>query len=156
MMFIDAFRTQRWVEPLGWTLLHSIWQAAVITAVVWLVLRRYGAQLRSQTRYALCCAALGLSVAIPVVTFASLISSPNPVAMVNPVPAVAPVAGLISPASSASLLSGGAVVVLPWVVLAWMIGVLARALWITSAWLAVRRLARSATQPVDVMWVRVL
>ncbi len=46
--------------------------------------------------------------------------------------------------------------VLPWVVLAWMIGVFARALWITSAWLAVRRLARSAAQPIDAMWVRVL
>jgi hypothetical protein len=37
-----------------------------------------------------------------------------------------------------------------------MIGVSARALWITSAWLAVRRLARSAAQPIDAMWVRVL
>ena len=46
--------------------------------------------------------------------------------------------------------------VLPWVVLAWMIGVFARALWITSAWLAVRRLARSAAQPIDAMWARVL
>ena len=155
-MFIDAFRTQTWVEPLGWTLLHSMWQGAVITVVTWLVLRRYGVRLRSQTRYALCCTALGLSVAVPVLTFASFILSPDRGAMVNPVSAVAPVAGVVSPTTSPSLLSGGAVLVLPWVVLAWMIGVLARALWITSAWLAVRRLARSATQPIDVMWVRVL
>jgi beta-lactamase regulating signal transducer with metallopeptidase domain len=155
-MFIDALRTQTWVEPLGWALLHSLWQGAVITVVTWIVLRRYGVRLQSQTRYALCCTALGLSVAVPVLTFAAFSLSPDRGAMVNPVSAVAPVAGVISPTRSASLLSGGAVLVLPWVVLAWMIGVLARALWITSAWLAVRRLARSATQPIDVMWVRVL
>ena len=47
MIFIDTFGSQMWVEPLGWTLLHSVWQAAVITVVTWLVLRRYGVQLRS-------------------------------------------------------------------------------------------------------------
>jgi beta-lactamase regulating signal transducer with metallopeptidase domain len=156
MILIDAFRTQMWVEPLGWALLHSLWQGTVITVVTWIVLRRYGVRLRSQTRYVLCCSALGLSVAVPLLTFAALILSPERGAMANPVSAIAPVAGVISPTSRASLLSGGAVLVLPWVVLAWMIGVLARALWITSAWLAVRRLARSAAQPIDVMWVRVL
>ena len=156
MILIDAFRTQLWVEPLGWALLHSLWQGAVITVVTWIVLRRYGVRLRSQTRYALCCGALGLSVAVPLLTFAALISSAARGAMVNPVFAVAPIVGVISPTSSASLLSGDAVLVLPWVVLAWMIGVLARALWITSAWLAIHRLARSAAQPLDLMWARVL
>jgi beta-lactamase regulating signal transducer with metallopeptidase domain len=156
MMIIDAFRTQMWVELLGWTLLHSMWQSAVITVVTWLVLRQYGVRLRPQTRYALCCTALGLSLAVPILTFASFILSPDRGAMMNPISAVASVAGAISPTTNASLLSASAVLVLPWVVLAWMIGVLARALWITRAWLAVRRLARSATQPIDVMWVRVL
>ena len=156
MIFIDAFRTQMWVEPLGWALLHSLWQGAVITVVTWIVLRRYGVRLQSQTRYAFCCGALGLSVAVPFLTFAALIVSPERGAMANPVSAVAPMAGVISLASSASFPSGGAVLVLPWIVLAWMIGALARALWITGAWLAVRRLARSAAQPIDLMWVRVL
>jgi beta-lactamase regulating signal transducer with metallopeptidase domain len=155
-MFIDTLRSQMWVEPLGWTLLHSIWQGAIIAVVTWLVLRQYGVRLRPQTRYALCCAALSLSIAIPVLTFASFIVSPNRDAVVNPVTAIAPLAGVIMPATSPSLLSDSAVLVLPWVVLAWAIGVLARALWITSAWLAVRRLVRSATQPADPMWMRVL
>jgi beta-lactamase regulating signal transducer with metallopeptidase domain len=156
MMFIDALRTQMWVEPLGWTLLHSIWQGAVITAVTWLVLRRYGVHLRSGTRYAVCCAALGLSVLTPVVTFALFIVSPERGEMVTPVAAIAPAAGAIARTMTPPSLPAGAVLVLPWVVLAWMIGVVTRALWITSAWLAVHRLVRSATQPVDVMWVRVL
>jgi beta-lactamase regulating signal transducer with metallopeptidase domain len=156
MMFIDAFRTQMWVEPLGWTLLHSIWQGALITVVTWLVLRQYGVQLRSPTRYALCCAALGLSVVIPVITFALFIVSPDRGGMVNPVAAVAPVAGVITRTMIPPSLSAGALLVLPWVVLAWMIGVFTRALWITGAWLAVRRVVRAATQPANVMWVRVL
>ena len=92
---------------------------------------------------------------MPVLTFASFIVSSDRGAMVNPVAAIAPVAGLITTTSPSSL-SQSAVVVLPWVVLAWIIGVFARALWITSAWLAVRRLVRSATQPADVVWVQVL
>ena len=153
-MFIDAFRSQIWVEPLGWTLLHSIWQGAVLALVTWLVLRHV--QLRSQKRYALCCLALGLSVAVPVFTFGWFILSPDPGAIVSPVAAIARVAGVFTPVSNPSLLREGAVLVLPWVVLAWMIGVLVRALWTTSAWLAVRRLVRSATQPIDLIWVRVL
>jgi bla regulator protein blaR1 len=156
MILIDAFRTQMWVEPLGWALLHSLWQGAVITVVTWIVLRGYGARLRSQTRYVLCCSALGLSVAAPILTFVSFSSSPDQGAMVTPVSAVASVLGVVSPITTASLSSGSAGLVLPWVVLAWMIGVFARALWITRAWLAVRRLARSAAQPIDAMWVRVL
>ena len=155
MIVINAFRTQMWVEPLGWTLLHSIWQTAVMTVATWLALRRYGVHLRPQARYALCCAALGLSVAVPVLTFASFIISSDRGPMVNPVWAIAPVAGLITTTSPSSL-AQGAMVVLPWVVLGWMIGVLARALWITSAWLAVRRLVRSATRPADGSWVQIL
>jgi beta-lactamase regulating signal transducer with metallopeptidase domain len=73
---------------------------------------------------------------------------------VNPVAAIGSVGDVIaiSPAS----LPQRAVVVLPWVVLAWLIGVLARTLWITSAWLAIRRLVRAATQPADAMWLPVL
>ena len=114
-MFIDAFRTQTWVEPLGWALLHSMWQGGVITVVTWIVIRRYGVRLRSQTRYALCCTALGLSVAVPVLTFASFILSPDRGGMVTPVSAVAPVLGVVSPTSAALVLSGGAALVLPWV-----------------------------------------
>ena len=156
MILIDAFRTQMWVEPLGWALLHSLWQGAVITVVTWIALRGYGVRLRSQTRYVLCCGALALSVAVPILTFASLSLSPDRGAIVSPVSAVASVLAIVSPITTASPSSGGAVLVLPWVVLAWMIGVLARALWITSAWLAVRRLARSAAQPIDAMWIRVM
>ena len=156
MILLDAFRTQTWVEPLGWALLHSMWQGAVMTVVTWIVLRGYGARLQSQTRYALCCTALGLSVAVPVLTFASFILSPNRGAMVTPVSAVAPVSGVVSPTTTASLLSGGAALVLPWVVLTWVIGVLARGLWITGAWLAIHRLVRSATRPIDIVWVRAL
>ena len=62
MILLDAFRTQTWVEPLGWALLHSMWQGAVMTVVTWIVLRGYGARLQSQTRYALCCTALSVHV----------------------------------------------------------------------------------------------
>src|SRR3954447_15300293 len=111
MIFIDVFRTQMWVEPLGWTLLHAIWQTAVITVATWLALRQYGVRVRPQARYAVCCAALGLSVAVPVLTFASFIVSSDRGAMVNSVAAVAPVAGVITPTMIPPSLSAGAVLV---------------------------------------------
>src|SRR6476469_9320398 len=114
MIFIDAVRTQGWVEPLGWALLHSLWQGAVITVVTWIVLRGYGVRLRSQTRYVLCCSALGLAVAAPTLTFVSFSLSPDRGAMVIPVSAVASVLGVVSPITTASR-SSGAALVLPWV-----------------------------------------
>lgn len=156
MILINAFRTQTWVEPLGWALLHSWWQGAVITVITWIVLRAYGVRLRSQSRYLLCCSALGLSVAAPILTFVSFSVSPDRGAMVTPVSAVASVFSAVSPVVTMLPSSRGAAIVLPWIVLAWMIGVFARAFWTTSSWVAVRRLARSAEPPMDAIWVRVL
>jgi uncharacterized protein (TIGR03435 family) len=56
---------QQWVEHLGWTLIHFLWQGTLIAAA-------YGAVRRSRTpqlRYLLACVALAAIVAAPVVTY---------------------------------------------------------------------------------------
>src|SRR4029078_4388773 len=60
-----------WSERLGWTIIHSFWQIAAVTAVyagaaVWL--RRGTANMR----YVLGCLALGAMVWLPFLTFALL------------------------------------------------------------------------------------
>jgi TonB family protein len=57
-------------HALGWTLLHFCWQGAAVALLLWCVLGAVGAS--SRLRYAASCVALGLLVALPLVTFAGL------------------------------------------------------------------------------------
>ena len=59
------------VHALGWTLLHFLWQGALVALVLWCMLALLRGH-RSQLRYAAACCALALMVVLPVVTFAHL------------------------------------------------------------------------------------
>ena len=56
-----------WVHALGWTLLHFVWQGAVI-GVAYAIVRAATGASRSQVRYASGLAALALMALAPVVT----------------------------------------------------------------------------------------
>ncbi|HEY0047760.1 MAG TPA: M56 family metallopeptidase [Pyrinomonadaceae bacterium] len=59
------------VEALGWTLLHSVWQIALVALILFLllrVLRKFSAN----ARYLVSVFALALALALPIVTFVSL------------------------------------------------------------------------------------
>ncbi|MGE0378899.1 MAG: M56 family metallopeptidase, partial [Planctomycetaceae bacterium] len=56
------------VEALGWTLVHSVWQGAVIAAALWCVLRA-ARQASDQVRYAAACAALFAMMVAGLATF---------------------------------------------------------------------------------------
>jgi TonB family protein len=58
------------LHALGWTLLHFCWQGAAVALLLWCVLGAVGAS--SRLRYAASCIALGLLVALPLITFARL------------------------------------------------------------------------------------
>jgi TonB family protein len=59
------------VHSLGWTLLHFVWQGALVAALLWLALGLLPAQL-SRTRYAAALCALALMAALPLATFSHL------------------------------------------------------------------------------------
>ena len=59
------------MQTLGWTLLHFLWQGALVALVLGCMLALMRGQ-RSQLRYAAACCGLALMVALPVVTFAHL------------------------------------------------------------------------------------
>lgn len=76
------------VERLGWTLLHSVWQFAVIAFILWamsLLLKRRSANLR----YALSCATLAAMVAASGLTFQLLPDAPHPTRPSQPTPSLA-------------------------------------------------------------------
>ena len=56
------------VEPLGWTLVHSIWQLACLAAVLAIAIRLLGRR-SADARYALCGVTLCLMVSFPAATY---------------------------------------------------------------------------------------
>jgi beta-lactamase regulating signal transducer with metallopeptidase domain len=62
--------TQAWIEALGWTLVHFLWQGAAVAALLWIFLQVVSSQRRPQLRYLAGCGSLLLLVALAVGTFA--------------------------------------------------------------------------------------
>src|SRR5262245_26422692 len=78
MIELDLPALERLVATLGWTLLHFLWQGAVI-GVLFGVSLAAASNASAQTRYRLACFFLVLLAALPVVTFFWL--SPNDAAV---------------------------------------------------------------------------
>ncbi len=156
------------IQNLGWTLLHSIWEIAVIACL--LPLARFLIPKSSpRAAYVFAYAALLLALAAPVATFVMLqepVAEQSPLSSLNQVvanlwmshatPSQSVVLG-VTPSSASGFAmpihswrndillalhrSGVAVdPVLPWLVLIWSIGVMGLSLWNMGGWLVVRRL----------------
>src|SRR5438132_7321799 len=68
MNAIPLLASQPWVERLGWTLVHFLWQGLLI-AVLYAVARRWILSSASpNARYVLGCCALAVMMAVPPVT----------------------------------------------------------------------------------------
>lgn len=128
---------------LGRALVHSLWQGALLGGVAWLALRALRGH-RPQARYLAACAGLLLMLAAPVATFALLAWEPA-----GPAPHAgmgADITLVMDP--SAPLLSEGLRPWLPWVLQAWVAGVLVMALRLAGGWAWIQRLRwRSAEDP---------
>jgi len=68
MTTLHSFLATPWVESLGRTLLHFLWQGAALGTLVWLVLR-LARKSPARLRYGLACLAMLAFVAAPVITF---------------------------------------------------------------------------------------
>jgi beta-lactamase regulating signal transducer with metallopeptidase domain len=75
------------LETLGWTLIHSLWQGALVATLLFFVLLFVK---QSQLRYVISCAALALMILFPLVTFGILFDKPNPTIQTNVAPDVLP------------------------------------------------------------------
>lgn len=153
------------VAALGWALVHSLWQGALVAAVLWGALatcRRSAPALR----YALACGALATLPALFAATFAlGLVHAPaDPQAtVVIPMPepssavagepagssAAAPPAGAnVAPAPRTSL-AERTDALLPWLVGCWCLGVLVFQARLVGSWLYAQRLRWKMVAPVE-------
>jgi TonB family protein len=139
-------QTLAWVHALGWTLLHFLWQGALIGAL-FALFRALTGRARPQSRYAGGLIALALLALAPIATLWQVAPwDPAQVAAVARPDAVASVSGASTTEAEVSEAAIPHVTgdsrlepLLPWVVVLWLLGV---ALAATRALFAYRRLAR--------------
>jgi beta-lactamase regulating signal transducer with metallopeptidase domain len=146
------------LESLGWTLVHFCWQAAAIALVYWLtdaVLRKA----RSQTRYVLALATMLLMLVSALATFAyeetrgdtalssspDAFSSPAMVAIGSSISNdLAPLVGLKTAGAATQPVLLPLSRFLPWLDVAWLLGVACLSTRTIGGWRLIHRLRRSA------------
>ncbi|WP_375757149.1 M56 family metallopeptidase [Corallococcus exercitus] len=146
------------LESVGWALVHLLWQGALVAVALALALRWVGRR-SANLRYALACGALGIMLALPVATawrHASRAVDSRPVRTASVQRTAAPLPGPVFrshvelPARSMPLKETPSLPLLerlfqqvgehlPWLVLAWGMGVAASSLRLLKGWLGLRR-----------------
>ena len=136
----EALLSEFWVQKLGWTLLHFLWQGTAI-AVVYAAIRRLTRRsLSAPGRYALACLALTAMAAAPPITFLLIPDGGSLPSM--------PAIQWNIPASAWQWM-------LPGFVAVWATGVLVFSIRLFGGWQFTRRL-RSASYQAPAEWQRTL
>jgi uncharacterized protein (TIGR03435 family) len=161
MNAIQILGTQPWAERLGLTLLHFLWEGAII-AIIYAAARKWGSRISGPNgRYLLACAALTAMAIAPVATWMALRSpSPEGVAATFTAPMSATprmdTAGFIS----LSLPSGADPATpepfLPWVVAIWFAGATACSLRLLGGWMLAELLRSKMVRAASPDWQRTL
>jgi uncharacterized protein (TIGR03435 family) len=150
---------QPWVERLGWTLLHFLWQGVLISTLYAAARSAKGHASSPNGRYVLACAALAAMVAAPLLTFGLVGSSQQiqPAAPLAGVPLAAPAPGiaLFAP-QSWNPLGSGRERVLTWVVMLWLAG--ASAFWVRlmGGWFIAACMRSTRVRPAPPEWQQIL
>lgn len=148
------------LQSLGWALVHLLWQGTLVAGVLALALMLVGRK-AARARYGLACGALVLMLALPVFTgwshysatraaeaTSSLDAAPTfQAARPVVVPHLKPRPAAAAPVLADSMLESAldfAGAHMPWLVLAWGLGVMASSLRLLGSWFKLRRLVRTA------------
>lgn len=134
-----------WVQALGWTLLHFVWQGALV-GIVFAVLRALIPAGHCNARYANGLAALVLMLVFPLVTLFTILRAEVPAEATSPaavaVSAVHAIAESAAPAALSAMDTA-----LQWVVCLWIAGVLLMAYRSWYQWRSLMQIARKWAQP---------
>jgi beta-lactamase regulating signal transducer with metallopeptidase domain len=146
MNLLAYLESQPWAVALGWTLLHFVWQGALIAALAGATLGVMRDR-TAQARYAVCCAALALLFLAPLVTFVTVaVQSPGPLPPLSPFLADSeplPLWDRLAP-------------VLPWLTLFWFVGTALFQARIFLHWTGAQRIKRRGIRPVPPGWQQTL
>lgn len=156
------------VGPLGWALVHSLWQGALV-ALVYAAARSTIPAERSASRYRLATAGLILLVALPLATMARLATAPavedavvlagKGLALPVAAPFVEGATSIPGPSAAPAFalpagLARGVEPLLPWITTLWLVGVAALSLLHLAGLRGAHRLRIQGTTPAPEAWVR--
>jgi beta-lactamase regulating signal transducer with metallopeptidase domain len=160
MSAIQMLSTQPWVEQLGSTLLHFLWEGLAIAAV-YAAGRRWTEQsFGPNARYIVACVALAMMAAAPVVTWivlsppaAKSVAASFAAPLSDSAPSAFRSAPVLLPDGAAR---GGGAPLLLWVVAIWLAG--ATAFWIRmlGGWILAERLRSSLVRRASGEWQQAL
>ena len=160
MNAIQILATHPWVERLGMTLLHFLWQGAIVAAV-YAAARKWGARaLDANRRYFLACAALMAMAIAPIVTWI-LLRGPSPESVAVTFAAPMSAAQIESARFIALSLPADADQAVPapflsWVVALWLTGATAFSLRLLGGWIFAERLRSRMVRPASAEWQQAL
>jgi len=147
---------QPWAQHLGWTLLHFVWQGALISVLFAALRGLLGGS--PNARYILACLALGAMVLAPVATFAVIESLDPPSGALLAGASSAAAGGLsVAPGPAWLLASAGRWQrILPWLVMAWLSGVIVFSVRLIGGWLRAARLGAVQSRQAPGPWQQTL
>jgi len=163
MNAIQFLSAQLWVQRLGWTLVHFLWQGAVIAALYAGARQSMAHSAGRNARYILACAALAVMMAAPCVTWWAIgPARAGTVAVVAAgraatATAAAPVLPIALPAAADGAVFGvwrGQL--LPCVVVFWLAGALAFWVRLIGGWAVAARIRSTLVRPAPAEWRRTL
>jgi len=168
MDILENILSQQIIQRLGWTLVHFVWQAAAVALLLAILLRL----LRKSTahlRYIIACIALALIVLMPAATLKMLDVPAETFEPVKLLPVDLPKAEFDAPPivqtppvdTTPPLLPAGASKIplkdkfvaavdsfLPFIVVAWLVGVFGLSIWHLGGWAQLQRLRRKMVKQV--------
>lgn len=135
---------------LGWSLLHFVWQAALVALA--LAATRCGSrQLPAELRYRLACSALFTIAALPLCTFALIWNGSNDSAAIGAAIG-APLAVALRIDDTAVDARGWSTLALPWLLTIWGCGVGLLATRASFGWLRLHRMVRDECRELSAEW----
>ena len=154
-----------WVERLGWTLVHFLWQGLSIAVLYAAARRAVGRTSSPQARYLLACAALAAMMAAPLATWGLMRplsdASPDAAYRIRSAPPAAFTTGIAAPAASPASVRATVSGVrsqrfLPWVVMVWFFG--AAAFWVRlmGGWVVAARMRSVLVRRAPPEWQETL
>jgi beta-lactamase regulating signal transducer with metallopeptidase domain len=150
MKSLQFLLAQPLAADLGWTLLHFVWQGALISALFAAVRGLGAGSISARARYALACLTLASMASAPILTYGFLAGSNTWQSASAQVPAIP----LMLAASGGSLAApwylswlGGLQRALPWLVMAWFAGAVVLLIRLAGGSFVAARLRSNANRP---------
>jgi beta-lactamase regulating signal transducer with metallopeptidase domain len=163
MNAMQMLSSEAWVERLGWTLVHFLWEGLAIW-LLYAVARRLMARSSSpNARYLLACAALATMMAAPLATW-RLMQQPDAspgatyhIRSIPPAPSTTGVAtATLSDSVRATVPSGEPAELLTWIVIVWLAGAAVFSFRLAGGWVVTTRMRSMLVRRALQQWQEVL